>query len=201
MLELHALLGLHLLDDADHVLHRGDPVFRAMDEKARGRAGSQEGEIIPIGHGGDRDEALDLRTAHEQLHADPRSEGDAGDPAGARVRVHGLSPIESRRRVREFALAVVESALAAADAAEIEAQNRKAAVQEVVVKVIDDLVVHRAPELRVRVQHDGDGSPLMLRGLVATLNTTGWPREDDLRHSEPLDGLTLLREGRMSWRP
>ena len=60
--------------------------------------------------------------------------------------------------------AVVERALAAADAAEIEAQHREAAMHERVVELIDDLVVHRAAELRVRMQHDGDRRVLLRAG-------------------------------------
>ena len=97
-----------------------------------GGAGGEEREIVAVGHGGDRDEALDLRAAHQELHADPGAERHAGDPAGAGVRVDRLRPVERRGRVRQFALAVVERALAAADAAEIEAQHREAAVHEVV---------------------------------------------------------------------
>ena len=41
--------------------------------------------------------------------------------------------------------AVVELALAAADAAEIEAQHREAALREHVEELVDDLVVHRPP--------------------------------------------------------
>ena len=62
----------------------------------------------------------------------------------ARVRVDRLHPVERRGGVRELALAVVERALAAADAAEVEAQHREAAVHEDVEQVVDDLVVHRA---------------------------------------------------------
>jgi hypothetical protein len=54
---------------------------------------------------------------------------------------------------------VVELALAAADAAEVEAQHREAALREHVEELVDDLVVHRAAELRMRVQDDGDRAP------------------------------------------
>jgi hypothetical protein len=35
------------------------------------------------------------------------------------------------------------------------------------VQVVDDLVVHRAAELRVRMQHDGDGRVAVLLRVVA----------------------------------
>src|SRR5580692_2402029 len=73
----------------------------------------EEGEVIEIGRRRDRDESLNLRPAHQELHADPGAEREAGDPAGARFRVDGLRPIERGRRVRQFAGAMVERALAA----------------------------------------------------------------------------------------
>ena len=130
--------------------------MRAMYEQAGGRAGGEEGEIEPVGGCGDRDEAFDLGTTHQELHADPCAEGDAGDPAGAGVRVDGLRPIERGCGVRQFALTVIERALTAADAAEIEAEGRESAFEKRIIKRIDDLVVHRAAKLRVRVQDDRD---------------------------------------------
>ena len=63
-----------------------------------------------------------------------------------------LQPVERAGGIGEFARAVVEVALAAADAAEVEAQDGEAALDERVVEIVDDLVVHRAAELRVRMQ-------------------------------------------------
>src|SRR6476659_3208138 len=97
-----------------------------MHEQPGGRAGREEREIEAVRGGRDRDEALDLGPAHQELHADPRAERYAGDPAGAGLRVDRLGPVERGGGVRELALAVVEIALAAADAPEIEAQGRKA---------------------------------------------------------------------------
>ena len=67
-----------------------------------------------------------------------------------------LQPVERGGRIGELARAVVEIALAAPDAAEIEAQHREAALGERVIQMVDDLVVHGAPELRMRVQDEGD---------------------------------------------
>ncbi len=52
----------------------------------------------------------------------------------------GLRPVERRRGIRQFAGAVIERALAAADAAEIEAQHREAAMHEGIIELVDDLV-------------------------------------------------------------
>src|SRR3546814_1978432 len=43
--------------------------------QARGGAGCKEGEIVHVRRRRDRNEAGDLRPAHEELHADPRAEG------------------------------------------------------------------------------------------------------------------------------
>ena len=51
-------------------------------------------------------------------------------------------------------------ALAAAHAAEIEAQHREAALGERIIEAVDDLVVHRAAELRVRMQDQRDRASL-----------------------------------------
>ena len=133
------------------------------DEQAGRGAGGEKGEVEAVGGRRDRDEALDLRTAHQQLHADPGAEGDAGDPAGARFRADRLRPVERGRRVGQFALAVIESALRAADAAKIEAQNRKATLGKGVIKVIDDLIIHRAAELRMRMKNDRDRRAALFR--------------------------------------
>lgn len=77
---------------------------------------------------------------------------------------------------------MVEMALAAADAAEVEAQRRKAPVHEGVEQVVDDLVVHRPAELRVRVQDYGERRAALLGGLVAALDPAGRSVENHLWH-------------------
>jgi hypothetical protein len=59
-----------------------------------------------------------------------RAEREAADPAAARFAVERLQPVKRGRRIRQFADAVIEHALAAADAARIEAQHGKAAFGE-----------------------------------------------------------------------
>src|SRR5262249_28048094 len=97
-----------------------------------------------------------------------------------------LRPVERGRRIRQFAGAVVERALAAADAAEIEAQHREAAMRKGVVALIDDLMVHRAVKLRMRMQDHGDRSVLLLRRMVAAFEAAGRAGENDFRHWDPL---------------
>src|SRR5690606_7895627 len=95
------------------------------------------------------------------------------------------------------ALAVIEGALAPAHAPEVEAQDREAALHEVIIQVVDDLVVHRPAELRVRKEDDGDGSAFFLGRLIPPLDATGGTREGDFRHiREPLAHLSI-REGNL----
>src|SRR5262249_40065977 len=131
-----------------------------------GRAGCKEREVIEVGRWRDRDKPFDFRSAHQELHADPGAEGEASDPAGPRLRVNGLRPVERGGRIRQFAGAMIESALAAANAAEVEAEHRKAAMREGVVALIDDLVIHRAVELWVRMQDHRDRRVLLLSRVV-----------------------------------
>src|SRR5216683_2632019 len=82
-----------------------------------------------------------------------------------------------------LASGLIERALAASDAAEIEAQHGEVPVHESVVELIDDLVVHRAPELRMRVKHDGDRRILLPSRVIAPLYSPGRAGEDDLGHA------------------
>ena len=91
----------------------------------------------------------------------------------ARLGIDRLRPVERRGRIRQFADAVVEAALAAADAAEVETQRGEAAVHERVVELVDDLVVHRAAELRMRVQHDADRRVLLPCRMVTAFDAAG----------------------------
>ena len=82
---------------------------------------------------------------------------------------------------------MIERALAAADPAEIEAQHRKAALGESVVHIIDDLIVHRPAELRMRMKNDGDRRASLLGGMETSLQTTGGTSENDLGHRVSID--------------
>src|SRR5579862_4741559 len=151
LLDLDALLGLQLVDQRLDILRRRYLVVLAVNDETRRRAGGEEGEVVEVRLRGDRDEALDLGPAHEKLHADPGAEREACDPAAAGVGMDRLHPIERGGSVRQLARAVIELALAAADAAEVEAQDREAALREHVKELVDDLVVHRPAELGMRV--------------------------------------------------
>src|SRR5262249_30126915 len=97
-------------------------------------------------------------------------------------RIDGLRPVERACCIRQLAGAMIERALAAADAAEIETQYREAAMRERVVALIDDLVVHRAVELRMRMQDHRNRRVLLFRRMVAAFKTDCGTGEDDFRH-------------------
>ena len=110
------------------------------------------------------------------------------DPAVLGVGVQRLQVVERRGGVGELADALVVLALAAADAAEVEAQAGEADAVEGVVEVVDHLVVHRAPVERVGVQDDGDRRVLVLLRMVAPLQPPVGAGENHLGHS----GASLL---------
>ena len=114
----------------------------------------------------------------------------------ARIRVLQLQPVERGGRVRQLARPVVEVALAAPHAAEIEAQHREATLHEHVVERVHDLVVHRAPELRVGMQDERDwavGGGLV---VVAGLEAPGRPVDDQLWHASLRSRLGFSRSRR-----
>src|ERR1700722_4709319 len=179
LLDHDALLGLELLDEAGHVLLRHHRILVAMDDQAGGRAGGEKREVVEVRGRRDRDEAFDLGPPHQELHADPGAEREAGDPAAPRLRIDRLRPVEGGGGIRQLAGAMVERALAAADAAEVEAQHREIAMRERIVELINDLVVHRAAELRVRVQDDRDRRVLLLGRMEAAFDPSGGSGEND----------------------
>ena len=130
----------------------------------------------------------DLGPPHQELHPDPGAEREARDPAVLGVGVHRLQVVERRGGVRQLADALVVLALAAADAAEVEPQHGEAEAVEGVVQVVDDAVVHRAAELRVRMQHDGDGGVAVPLRMVAAFEPALGAGEDDFGHEVPCPG-------------
>src|ERR1700722_14215455 len=182
MLDGDALLGLQFLDQPHNLFQWRDPVLVAMDEQAGRGAGRKKAVIKAIGGGSDGNEALDLGPAHQELHADPGAERDAGDPAGARLRADRLRPIEGGSSVRQFALAVVEGALGPSDAAEVEAQHGKPAFSKTIIGVIDNLVIHRPAKLRMRMKHHCNRRPALLGRMKTTLEPTGWAGKENLGH-------------------
>src|SRR5690606_37824886 len=84
-----------------------------------------------------------------------------------------------------FARAIVEYALAARHAAEIEAQDGEVALGKRIIQGMHDRVVHRSPEGGVRMQYDGNGSVRALVMVIAALNAARRAIENHFRHLDP----------------
>jgi len=93
-----------------------------------------------------------------------------------------LHPIESAGGIGELADAVVEHALALADASKIEAQGRKAALDERLVEQLDDLVVHRSAGLRMRMQDQRNGRAGTGAGMETSFEASLGSWKDDFGH-------------------
>src|ERR1700728_3365663 len=184
MLDEDALLGLQFLDQRQDLFQRRDAILVAVDKQPGRRAGGEKAEVEPVGWRRDRNEALNLGAAHQELHADPGAERHAGDPAGARLRADRLSPVEGGSSVRQFALAMVEGALRPTDAAEVEAQHGKPAFGKTIISVIDNLVIHRPAKLRMRMKHHRNRRPALLGRMKTTLQPTGWAGKENLGHED-----------------
>src|SRR5690606_2574703 len=138
------LLRAQLLDQLGYRLWLHHGVRRALNEDARGRAGREERKVVHVRRRRDRNKAADFGAPHQELHADQRPETDTCNPSGLRLGMDRLYPIERCSCIRQLTDAVVEAALAAADAAEVEAQRCKASVDNGLVEALDDAVAHRA---------------------------------------------------------
>ena len=131
-------------------------VVAAVQNDAGRGAGRQEREIEKAGRRRNGDEPIDLRPPHEKLHADPGAKGEPCHPASPRIGIERLKPIQRRSGVGKFTGAMVEFALAAPNAAKIEAEDGKPTVGEGMVERVDHLVVHRPAMLRMGMKDQGD---------------------------------------------
>ena len=129
-----------------------------------------------------RQEPFDFRPAHQKLHADPGAKRKSGDPDAARIRMQRLYPVERRGGIRQFADAMVEEALASANAAEIEPQGGKTAFLVHPEQAVDYLIVHRAAKSRMRMENDGNRRGFFAARLVSSLKATVGPCEYHFRH-------------------
>ena len=182
MMDGDALLRAQLVDQLLHRAGRHHFVRRPLNDDAARRAGGEEREVIHVRRRRDRNEAADFRPAHQQLHADPRAEGKARDPGRLCFGMEALHPVERGRRVGQFANAVVERALAAADAAEVEAQRGEAPLHERLVERLGDAVVHRAAALRMGVQDHRDRRAWARRRAKAAFEAAFGSGENDVGH-------------------
>src|SRR3546814_12047390 len=81
-----------------------------------------------------------------------------------------LYQVERRRGVAEFADAIVERSLAAADAAKVEAQHCETARDAAFVHRLGDAVVHRSAALWMRMQAQRDRRAGPRRGREAAFD-------------------------------
>jgi hypothetical protein len=161
---------------------RNHGVLVTVHDQAGRRAGREEGKVVEVGGRRNGNEALDLGPPHQELHADPRTEREARDPARTRLGIDRLRPVKRRSRVGQFAKTVIECTLTTSHATEVEADRGKTTVHKSIVELIDDLMVHRAAELRVRMKHDGNRRVLLRRWVVPGFDPAGGTGENDFRH-------------------
>ena len=183
-IDLDVALMRQLVDELLYRLHRHQGVLVALQDQPRRGTGRQKGEVILIGRRRHRDERLDFRPPHQELHADPGAERVSGDPARGGVRVVALQPIERGRRIGEFALAAIKAALAAADPAKVEAQGRKTAAHKGLIEGVDDLVVHRPAMQRMRMQHHRHRRGAAARMVIARFDPPFRAVYYDVRHGK-----------------
>ena len=103
------------------------------------------------------------------------AEGEAGEEDGP-MEVLG-DPCEGGADVFLFAVSVVEEAFAAADAAEVEAEDGQAEAEEGLGGVVDDLGVHGAAGGRVRVADEGGEGGVGLAGVEEGFELAGGAAE------------------------
>jgi hypothetical protein len=192
--DLDIALVRQLVHQLLHRIDRHQRVGVALEDQPGRRAGGEKGEIVLVRRRRDRDERIDLRPPHQQLHADPGAERIARHPAGLGVGVVGLQPVERRRGVGQLALAAVEAALAAPDPAEIEAQGGKTALHKALVQRIDDTVVHRPAVQRMRMQHQRHRRRRLAHMMIAALEPPLRAVEDHVRHVS-LDSIPTVPVG------
>src|SRR5262245_33812053 len=110
-----------------------------------------------------------------------------------------LQPVERRGGVAQLALAAVETALGAADTAEIEPQHGIAPPLEGLVHRVDDLVVHRPPMLRIGMEDDGNGRGRLPAGLIARFDAPFRSVDDHFRHLSAVSQPRWLLTPNFRW--
>jgi hypothetical protein len=90
--------------------------------------------------------------------------------------------------------------LASSDATEIEAQHRKVSVGEGIIELVYDLMVHRPPELGMRMKNDPDRGISLPGWMVPAFDATSRAGKYDLGH-DYRPRLKLLRRGAKLARP
>ena len=86
---------------------------------------------------------------------------------------------------------IIKFTFALTNSSKIESQAGKSKVKETVVKIINNFIVHGAPELRMWVQYYCYGCIFILLGVKSTLYSTTWARYIYFRHSSSFN-LSLI---------
>src|SRR2546430_5598578 len=106
-----------------HIGFRHNLILCSVHEQSRRGTRRKKRKIIKIGLRCDGNETGDLRPTHQKLHADPGPEGNPRHPAIGGVWIERAHPIEHRGGIRKLAGSIVERALAAAHATEVETHD------------------------------------------------------------------------------
>jgi hypothetical protein len=123
--------------------------------------------------GADEHEAVGLRVGRQAsggLGSDVGPERESGQHERLAVAPPGRN---DGQRVVDLAVAVIPRAGRGTDAAEVEAHAAQAALHEGTRQGLDDLVLHRAAVLGVRVAHDGDAAQDIHRLVDGALDRAG----------------------------
>src|SRR5260370_24902303 len=81
----------------------------------------------------------------------------------------------------------MEGGLGGAEAGEVETEHRKSAMRKGVVALVDDLVIHRAVKLRMRMQDHRNRRVLLLGRMITAFETARGAGENNFRHWRSLD--------------
>ena len=185
VVDADALLGVQLVHQLAHRALGHEFVGVAVQHQPAARAGGEEAEIVVVRRRRDADPAGNLRPAHQQLHADERTERIPGDPQTAVVRVHRLHPVERGGGVADLADAAVIAALAATDSAKIEPHHRAAEPLERLIHRVGHPIVHRPAVQRMRMKDQRDRRTGLLRVVITALEPAVRAGKHHLWHGVP----------------
>ena len=176
------------------IKYYAEEVFGSTAEELRGaielHAGEDEDDeeqgVVAEGDAHDDADGVGQVEDRVQHHrgddGDPGAEREPGDPAGRGVRVLRLNPVERRGGVAELSRAVVEHALRTADAAEIKPERGKPPPGENLIQFVDDLVVHGAAVLRMRMQQQRQRRIDPIGGVITAFQAAFGAIENDFGH-------------------
>lgn len=158
---------------------RAELVASSADEELGHRAMGEEGVAVVASFGMDGkaegDGAFDADVATGNAQADVGAEGESGEEDGEVQML--VEPVEGGADVVLLAAAVVMSAFAEPGAAEVEAEDGKAAELEGFHGVINDLVVHGSSAEGVRVTEEDRVPGVGRAGVEEGLEASGRPSE------------------------